>query len=121
LEYERAERLHESERRKDEAARAKERQRRDLATAKAKAALEKAEREHDGIATAIEADRAALEKRASRERPLEEAEAKAGPRRPSGPQIAHGEGERPQDAPARAAVAPRQSDPGQDKKFLTPS
>jgi hypothetical protein len=37
----RAETLHESEPRKEEVARAEERQRRDLATAKAKAALEK--------------------------------------------------------------------------------
>jgi colicin import membrane protein len=63
LEYERAERPHEGERRKEEAARAKVRQRRDLATAKAKAALEKSEREHDSMATAVEADRLALEKR----------------------------------------------------------
>ena len=54
------------------------------------------------------------------ERPLGEAEAKAGPRRAPGPQIPHGEGERRQ-GPLPAAVVARQSDPNQGKKILTPS
>ena len=67
LEYERAEKQRENEQRKEEARREKERQRRERATAKAKAALEKAEREHESIAGAIEAERAALEKRSRAE------------------------------------------------------
>ena len=67
LEYERAEKQRESERRKEEAASEKERQRREQATAKAMAALEKAEREHESIAGAIEAEREALEKRSQTE------------------------------------------------------
>ena len=69
---------------------------------------------------AIAAERAALEKRSQAEN--------AGRSRSTswtspcaGPQIAHGEGERRQGAPARAAVAPRPGDPNQGKKNLTPS
>jgi hypothetical protein len=111
LEYERAERLHESERRKEEAARAKERQRRDLATAKA------AEREHDGIATAIEAERAALEKRSQADNARWE---KQRQKLDLAVHRARNSSRRrgvPQGAPARAAVAPRQSNPDQDKKI----
>src|SRR5258706_12303280 len=63
LKYDRAERQRESERRKEEAARAMKRQRREQAIAKAQAALEKAERKHDTRASAIEAERAAVERR----------------------------------------------------------
>jgi hypothetical protein len=66
LEYDRAERQREK-RRKEEAARAKERQRREQAIANAQAAFEKAERDHDTRASAIEAERAALEKRSQAE------------------------------------------------------
>ena len=64
---EKAERHRESERRKEEAAGAKERQRREQAIAKAQAALEKAEREHDTRASAIAAERASVEKRSQAE------------------------------------------------------
>lgn len=62
-EYERTQRQRAIERRKEEAAKAKERQRREQAIAKAQAALDKAKREHDVRAGAIEVERAALETR----------------------------------------------------------
>jgi colicin import membrane protein len=46
----------------EEAVKGKERQRREQAIAKAQAALENAEREHDRMTSAIEAERAAVEK-----------------------------------------------------------
>jgi hypothetical protein len=67
LEYEKAERLRESERRKEDSARQKERERRQRAVAKAQEALEKAKREHDRRASAIEAERSAVEKRSQAE------------------------------------------------------
>jgi colicin import membrane protein len=66
-EYEKAERQRESERRKEEASRAKERERRKQAVAKAKTALDEAEAQHDSIASAIEAERAAVDKRSQGE------------------------------------------------------
>ncbi|MEA2896571.1 MAG: hypothetical protein QOJ84_2186 [Bradyrhizobium sp.] len=67
VEYEKAERLRESERRKEDSARQKERERRQRAVAKAQEALEKAKREHDRRASAIEAQRSAVEKRSQAE------------------------------------------------------
>jgi colicin import membrane protein len=67
LEYEKAERLRESERRKEESAKQMERERRQRAVAKAQEALEKAKREHDQRAGAIEAQRSAVEKRSQAE------------------------------------------------------
>jgi colicin import membrane protein len=67
LEYERTERQRESERRKEVTARAKERQRRERAIAKAQTALDKAKREHNARAAAIEAERDALEIRSRAE------------------------------------------------------
>jgi hypothetical protein len=66
-EYEKSERQREIERRKEQAFRAKEQQRREQAIAKAKSALERAERQHDSIAGDIEAERAAVEKRSQAE------------------------------------------------------
>jgi hypothetical protein len=63
----RKERQRENERDKEEAARAKERQRRDQVIAKARAVLETAEREHNNRVTAIEAERAVVEKRSQSE------------------------------------------------------
>jgi hypothetical protein len=57
----------EKARREEEAARARQRTRRQQATAKAQAALETARREHDRRAATIEAARAALDKRAQAE------------------------------------------------------
>jgi hypothetical protein len=67
LEYEKAERVRESERRKEESARQKERDRRQRAVAKAHEALKKAQREHDRRASTIEAERSAVEKRSQAE------------------------------------------------------
>jgi len=57
----------EAARRKEEAARAKERARREKAVAAAEATLEKARRDHQARADAIEAERAALDERAGAE------------------------------------------------------
>lgn len=57
----------ESARRKEEAARAKERARREKAVAAAEAVLEKARRDHEARADAIETERAALDERAAAE------------------------------------------------------
>jgi colicin import membrane protein len=65
--FEKEERRREAERRKEAAARAKERARRDKAVASAQAALDKARREHDTRAEAIDAERAALDERAEAE------------------------------------------------------
>jgi hypothetical protein len=67
LEFEREQRRRENERRKEEAALAKHRERRQRAIAKTEAALEKAKREHDMRTSAIEAERAALDKRSQAE------------------------------------------------------
>jgi colicin import membrane protein len=67
LEFEKTQRQRESERRKEEAARAKESERREKAIAKAQAEFEKAKREHDSRTRVIEAERAELEQRAQRE------------------------------------------------------
>ena len=67
LAFEREERQRESERRIEEAARAKERERRQHAVAKAEVALEEARREHEERASTIETERAALEKRSQAE------------------------------------------------------
>jgi colicin import membrane protein len=67
LEYERAEKLRESERRKEESARRKQRERRERAVAKVQAALEKAQREHVRRSSTIEAERSAVEKRSQAE------------------------------------------------------
>jgi colicin import membrane protein len=66
-EYEKAERRREGERRKEEASQAKARQRREQAVAKAKAALAEAKAVHSSLADAIEAERAAVEKRSQAE------------------------------------------------------
>jgi hypothetical protein len=68
VEYERTERQRrESERRKEEAASARDRQRREHAIAKAQAALDKAKREHVAKASILEAERAIAEKRSQAE------------------------------------------------------
>jgi hypothetical protein len=67
LEYEKAERLRASERRKEEVARQKEHAQRQRAVGKAQAALEKAKREHDRRERDIEAERSAVEKRSQTE------------------------------------------------------
>ena len=65
--FEKEERRREAERRKEEAARAKERARREKTVATAQAALDKARREHEARAEAIDAERAALDERAEGE------------------------------------------------------
>jgi hypothetical protein len=67
MEYEKAEMIRASERRREEIAKQRERERRQRAVAKAQAALEKAEREHDRRVTDIEAERSAVEKRSQAE------------------------------------------------------
>jgi colicin import membrane protein len=67
LEFEKSQRQRESERRNEEATKAKERERREKAIAQAQAEFEKAKREHDSRTRAIEAERAKLEQRAQGE------------------------------------------------------
>jgi colicin import membrane protein len=67
LAFETRQRQRERERQKEEAASAKEDERRQRATTKARAAIEKAERDHDRRAAEIETERAALEKRSRAE------------------------------------------------------
>jgi hypothetical protein len=67
LAYEKEQQRREAERRKEEAQREKERERRQQAVAKAQAALEAAEREHDKRAAAIDAARADLEEKSQAE------------------------------------------------------
>jgi colicin import membrane protein len=67
LAFERVQRQRESERRKDEAATAKVRERRQEAIARAEVAIAEAKRDHDKRASTIETDRAALEKRSQAE------------------------------------------------------
>jgi hypothetical protein len=65
--FDKEQKRREAERRREEAVREKERGRREKATAKAQAALDKAEREHEERASAIEAERAAVDERARAE------------------------------------------------------
>jgi colicin import membrane protein len=67
LAFERAQQRRQAERRKEEAAAAKLRERQQRAIARAEAALDRARREHDSRASTIAADRAALEKRSQAE------------------------------------------------------
>jgi colicin import membrane protein len=67
LAFEREQKRRESERRKEEAARATEGERRDKAVANAQAAIEEAKRDHDRLASAIETERAAIDKRSQAE------------------------------------------------------
>jgi colicin import membrane protein len=67
LAFEREQSRRESERRKEEAALAKDRVRRAKAVAKAQAAIEDAKRDHDKRASTIEAVRSALEERSQAE------------------------------------------------------
>jgi hypothetical protein len=66
----------ERQRQKEEAARVKEHARHGLAVAKAQAALEKAEREHERRAAIVDAERASLEERSHRENQRWETERK---------------------------------------------
>ena len=65
--FERDQKRREAERKREEAARAKERERRDKAVAKAQGELDRARRDHEAKAGAIEADRAAVERRSENE------------------------------------------------------
>jgi hypothetical protein len=67
LAFERAQVRQELQRRKRMAAEAKHRERRDRAIAKAAAALERGEREHETIAASIEAQRESIEKKSQGE------------------------------------------------------
>jgi colicin import membrane protein len=62
-EFERAQGRRDAERRREEAALARERERREKAITKAQAAVDEAKEEHEAQASAIEAERAAIEKR----------------------------------------------------------
>ena len=66
LAFAREQRRRENQRRKEEAARERQRQQRNQAIARAQAALEMSEREHQEVAT-IEAERNALEKKSQAE------------------------------------------------------
>src|ERR1700761_5906801 len=66
-EFEKEQKRQEAERRREEAARERDRERREKATAKAQAALDKAEREHANKAADIRAEVEALEKRSRAE------------------------------------------------------
>jgi colicin import membrane protein len=66
-EFEKEQRRREAERRREEAARQKDRERREKATAKAQAALDKAEREHAERAASIPAEVETVEKRSRAE------------------------------------------------------
>jgi len=65
--FEKEQRLRENQRRKEEAVRKKQRERRDHSIAKAQALLEKAKREHDERVTKIEAERGAVERKSEAE------------------------------------------------------
>jgi colicin import membrane protein len=65
--FEKEQKRREAERRREEAARERDRERREKATAKAQAALDKAEREHANKAADIRAEVEALEKRSRAE------------------------------------------------------
>jgi colicin import membrane protein len=62
-EFEQERKRREAERRREEAAMEKERERREKAVAKAQAAFDKARRDHEAKASAIDAERAAAEER----------------------------------------------------------
>jgi colicin import membrane protein len=64
LDFEREQKRHEAERRRELATEARKRERREKAVANAQAAFVEAERDHDARRAAIEADRAAVDKRA---------------------------------------------------------
>jgi len=64
VEFEKEQKRRDAERRREETAREKDRERRETATAKAQAALDKAERENAKRAADIEAEREALDERA---------------------------------------------------------
>jgi hypothetical protein len=66
-EFEKEQKRREAERRSEEAALAKEREGREKAVAKAQAALEEAREDHEAKVSAIEADRASVEKREQEE------------------------------------------------------
>ncbi|MGY3609013.1 MULTISPECIES: cell envelope biogenesis protein TolA [unclassified Bradyrhizobium] len=66
-EFEKEQKRRDAERRREEAARQRNRERREKATAKARAALDKAEREHAKKAADIQAEVEAIEKRARAE------------------------------------------------------
>ena len=66
-EFEKEQKRREAERRREETARERERERREKATAKAQAALDKAEREHTKKAADIQAEIKTLEKRSRAE------------------------------------------------------
>ncbi len=65
--FEKEEKRREAERRREEAQLAKQRRRRQQAVAKAEAALERAREDHEARAAAIDAERAAIDKRAEDE------------------------------------------------------
>lgn len=67
LAFEKEQRKREGERRKEAAVLAKQRERREQAVAKAQAAINEARRDHEERASAIEAQRAVLEKRSAEE------------------------------------------------------
>ena len=67
LAYQREQRQRESQQRKDEAVRAKERERREQAITKAQAAMDEAKRVHEQRAGRIDTERAALERRSKAE------------------------------------------------------
>ncbi len=67
LAFEKAERQRETESCKEEAARAKEQERRHRAIARAEAALEKAKREHDKKLSGLESERGTIDKRSDAE------------------------------------------------------
>jgi hypothetical protein len=69
-EFEKAQRQRETERRREEALRARQRERREQAIQKAQAALDKAQLGHETKASAIAAERAAIEERAQAEEAL---------------------------------------------------
>jgi colicin import membrane protein len=67
LDFEREQKRSEARRRAQQVAEARKRERREKAVAKAQAAFDEAERDHDARAAAIETERAAVEKRAQDE------------------------------------------------------
>jgi colicin import membrane protein len=67
LDFEREQKRSEAKRRAEQVAESRKRERREKAVAKAQEAFDKAERDHDARAAAIETERAAVEKRAQDE------------------------------------------------------
>jgi colicin import membrane protein len=68
LDFEREQKRNEARRRAERAAESKKRERREEAVAKAQAAFDEAQRDHDARAAAIEVERAAVEKRTQDEK-----------------------------------------------------